>query len=147
MDRVPAGAGDDPARPEAPSPVLDLRRTSAEVLAENIVLLRARPGMPKSQTSIAKKSGMDQTSVGRSLHAIGIDKLDGLARAFSVKPWQLLTPGLGTGLEGLSAKALEVALLFDSLSVPKQLHLHAIAKILHNADALDDADRQDVRGA
>jgi transcriptional regulator with XRE-family HTH domain len=150
-DRAPAGAGDGLAHSEtAPAP--DLRKTSSEVLAVNIAALRQRPGMPKTQAdiAIATNGAMDQSTVGRTLrakNAISIDKLDGLAPAFGVLPWQLLVPGLRTGAEGLSAKALEVAVLFDLLSVPKQQLLHATATVLHNTDALDDADSQDGRRA
>ena len=128
---------------------LVMRESSLAVLAVNLAALRDRPGMPKSQADIAKKAGLDQTTVSRTLrasNAISIDKLDGLAEAFGMQSWQLLVPGLATGIEGLSPKALEVALLFESLSAPKQQLLHSTAKVLHNTNALDDAHHQDGSG-
>lgn len=99
--------------------------------------------MPKSQMAIAVKAGIDQRTVGRTLnctHAISVDKLDGLAKAFGVQPWSLLAPGLEATVKGLSSMALEVALLYESLPKSKRSHLYATAQMLHNPEPEPEED-------
>jgi transcriptional regulator with XRE-family HTH domain len=115
-----------------------MSKTSMETLAANLALLRKLPGMPGSQTAIAKRGGLDQTTVSRTLravNAISIDKLDGLAKAFSVKPWHLLSPGLSAQVNGLSPKALALALAYEGLGQAKRAHLYATSVMLQNPDA------------
>jgi transcriptional regulator with XRE-family HTH domain len=104
--------------------------------------------MPKSQADIAKKASLDQTTVGRVLrksNATSIDKLEGLAKAFGVQPWQLLAPGLGGTIGGLSPKAVEVALLYEGLSKAKQAHLYATAQVLHDPEAFEGESDQEAK--
>lgn len=72
-------------------------RNLREILAINVLTLKSARNL--SQTKIAKMSGgaMDQTTVGRIERmqiATTVDMIDGLARAFELEPWQLLTPNL-----------------------------------------------------
>lgn len=115
-----------------------MKKPTVTVLAANLAALRERPGMPSSQAEIAARSGVDQTTIGRALratNALSVDKLDGVARAFGVKPWHLVAPGMAAQIEGLSPMALEVALLYEDLGPTKRAHLYATAQMLHNPDA------------
>lgn len=116
----------------------NMKKTTVNVLAANLAALRERHGMPKSQAEIAAKSGVDQTTIGRSLratNALSVDKLDGIAKAFGVQPWHLIAPELAAHIEGLSPHALEVAMLYETPNPAKRAHLYATAQMLHNPDA------------
>lgn len=149
MEHACAAKVRESTQAETAQSVIDPPRPSKDVLAANLKLLQERPGLPRAQADIAKRAGLDQTTVSRTLraaNAISIDKLDGLAGAFGMQSWQLLAPGLEATVAGLSPKALEVALLFESLSVAKQDLLHATAKVLHDPDALEDLGSQEGSG-
>ena len=68
-----------------------------DILAANTTALRGAREL--SQAKVAKLSGgiMDQTTVGRIERAeiaTTVDMIDGLAKAYDLEPWQLLTPDL-----------------------------------------------------
>lgn len=73
------------------------RTVAALVLAQNLAELKKLAGAPRTQAEIAERAGVDQKTVSRienATNATSVDKLDGLADAFRVQPWQLLVDGL-----------------------------------------------------
>ena len=55
------------------------------------------PARKMVQKDIGKKAGCDQRTIGRILSqemAATVDIIDGLSKAFDLKPWQLMTPDL-----------------------------------------------------
>jgi transcriptional regulator with XRE-family HTH domain len=64
-----------------------------EILADNLRRLRAERGI--SQEALADLAGIDRTyisSIERRVYAVSIDKLDAIARALKVEPFELLKP-------------------------------------------------------
>lgn len=92
-----------------------------QVLAENLERLMAEREEYKTQTKVAKKAKVDQTTVSRILQALpakvaeakrkaaesgelgmkyhepSIDKIEAIAKVFDLDAWQLLLPGLQPG--------------------------------------------------
>lgn len=72
------------------------------VLADNLSRLLSvgkRYGLPDSQASLAKRSGVAQTTLSNWLdptrgRSPQIDKLDRVAAVYGLEVWQLLIPGL-----------------------------------------------------
>jgi transcriptional regulator with XRE-family HTH domain len=65
------------------------------VLAANLAALMARDGL--SQHALARRAGVDQKTISNVLNcvkALQLDKLEQIARAFRLAPWQLLIPEL-----------------------------------------------------
>ena len=130
-----------------------MAKTALEVLADNLNRLREVEGNPRTQAEIGSKAGVDQKTVGRTLaasNATSVDKLDGFAKAFKVKPWHLLVPGLDpAALPGerppppsFSSKALEVAGLYDQIE-PGQRHIiEAMAHALQRPVVTQSAEPQ-----
>jgi hypothetical protein len=69
-----------------------------EILAANLTALITREGSPlPSNKAVEKKSKVGQATIDRarkSQPGLSIGKLEALARAFDLEPWQLLYPGL-----------------------------------------------------
>lgn len=66
-----------------------------DTLADNLAALMAAHAELNTQLAVAKRAGMDQRTVGRILHrehSPTLTQVEKLARAFSLLPWQLLTP-------------------------------------------------------
>jgi transcriptional regulator with XRE-family HTH domain len=66
-----------------------------DTLAANLRALMAATPELHSQTAVAKRSGMDQRTVGRILnreHSPTLVQLEKPERAFGVAPWQLMMP-------------------------------------------------------
>ena len=127
--------------PEVHGDDADMATKCRQIIAANLQALRASTPDKLSQTTIAKAIGTDQTTVSRALagkHDMGIDKLDGLAKLFRLRPWQLLVPDLDPArppeVAHFSPMALEVARLYDGLAPHKQRLLFAQAQVLHNPD-------------
>ena len=127
--------------PETSGDDADMATKCRQTLAANLQALRASTPERLSQAAIGKVIGADQTTVSRILggkHDMGIDKLDGLAKLFHLRPWQLLVPELVPGkppeVAHFSPLALEVARLYDALAPHKQRLLFAQAQVLHNPD-------------
>jgi transcriptional regulator with XRE-family HTH domain len=69
--------------------------TTRKALADNVRSLRDHHGW--SQTELAKRSGVKQTTISaleRGVHAATIDTITNLAVALRVTPWSLLMPGI-----------------------------------------------------
>ena len=95
-----------------------------DTLVENMrALMDARPERVGTQAKIAQLAGVDQTTVGKLLrkqHHPTTEVLQGLARAFGVEVWQLLTPKLKpVRTFELSPFALDIAEMIDS-----RMHTH-----------------------
>lgn len=78
-----------------------MENASRKTLAENLAKLMHLDDPDKrnhlKQDAIGKKAGCNQRSIGRILNgdmAATVDMLDGIAHAFDLETWQLLTPGL-----------------------------------------------------
>ena len=68
-----------------------------QVLAENLERLIASHPELNSQPKLAAKAKMDQKTVYRIItkqNEPSTDKLEKLAKALNLEPWQLLVPGL-----------------------------------------------------
>lgn len=131
--------------PESGGDDADMAKSSREILAANLAALRdAEPGK-LSQAELGKRGSVDQTTAGRILQAKNAMRLDGLdtfAKGFRLSPWQLLVPDLDPKkppqIAHFSARAVEVARLYDELPPAKQRLLYAQAQVLHNPDAEPD---------
>lgn len=76
---------------------VNLPNDSRGVLARNVEALMNSREDRNSQPKVAERAGMAQSTVGRILRAevwATLENIDGLAKAFRVQPWQLLTPNL-----------------------------------------------------
>ena len=74
-------------------------RSAREILAANVAALMARDSL--SQHALARRAGVNQKTISNILNcvkAVQLDKLEGIARAFRLAPWQLLVPDLPTDL-------------------------------------------------
>lgn len=74
-----------------------VKTDAARVLADNLRALMAASAELTTQKAVAKRSGMNQTTVGhilRCTHSPSLKQIDGLADAFGLLPWQLLVPSL-----------------------------------------------------
>lgn len=72
-----------------------------------------------TQKAVAKRSGMDQTTVGRILnckHSPTLKQIDGLADAFGLLPWQLLVPSLDATNPPVVVLTSEERQLYDRLT-------------------------------
>ena len=80
----------------APEDVQQATRTqpsSRQLLGENLRELRRSAGW--SQSDLARESGVPRALIGaveRGQGALGLDRLDQLAAALQIRPWQLLRP-------------------------------------------------------
>ena len=73
-----------------------LEPTLRETLADNLNRLISQSTDLTTTKKVAKKSGLGNGTIGRLRNAqtgLTLDKLEKLARAFEVEPWQLLAPG------------------------------------------------------
>lgn len=112
-----------------------------KLLAKNLGRLSAAKGAPSTQTEIAKRAGVDQKTVSRTLaatNAPSVDKLKGFADAFKVRPWQLLVPDLdplnppvlARGLTPQDGDAARIAELLPSMTMKQREGLVAIAELM-----------------
>lgn len=77
-------------------------KSAAEILADNLRRLMAQgvpAGLPTSQASLARKSGVAQKTISNWLApergiSANIDKLDQVATVYGLELWQLFVPGL-----------------------------------------------------
>lgn len=88
-----------------PSLLRDTRRMKlvpTEIISKNLRALMIDSGMAKkdgepNQSTLAKRSGADQRTIGRVLArelSPTVDMLEKLARAFGLHAWQMLIPDL-----------------------------------------------------
>lgn len=75
-----------------------LMHGSDEILSENLKkLMASRPDL-SSQAAVGEKAGIDQRTVGRIInreHSPSLEKIQGLAKAFGLQPWQILSADFG----------------------------------------------------
>ena len=67
------------------------------ILAKNIEALMQASCDLRTQAKLGKAAGIDQRTVGRILkaeHSPSMDKVQAIADAFGIMPWQLLVPDL-----------------------------------------------------
>lgn len=92
---------------------------AASVLSVNLAaLMSAHEGLG-TQAAVAKRSGMDQRTVGRILnreHSPTLRQIDGLAAAFGLLPWQLLVPQLDALNPPAVSLTMEERDLYDRLT-------------------------------
>jgi transcriptional regulator with XRE-family HTH domain len=71
-----------------------------EILATNLKTLMTMSENCKSQNSLAKRSGVAQTTIGNYLNKTyvgypNLEKVEMLARSFGLEAWHLLHPTMG----------------------------------------------------
>ena len=96
-----------------------VKTDAARVLADNLRALMNRSAELPTQKAVAKRSGMDQTTVGRILnckHSPTLKQIDGLADAFGLLPWQLLVPSLDATNPPVVVLTSEERQLYDRLT-------------------------------
>ena len=85
-----------------------MQKTSLkQTLALNVQSLMERKPELSSQAKVGAKAKIDQKTVSRILnatHATTLDKLEALAAAMHVEPWQLIAPKLGADLYIMDAE-------------------------------------------
>ena len=91
------------------------------MLAANLQALMERSLDLKSQGAVGKRTGIDQTTIGRILREENqprLDQLDKLAKAFHLSPQEMLTPDMGAASS--SADALRLLALYRQLPPASQ---------------------------
>lgn len=118
-------------------------------LRENVVRLMAHHKI-KTQTDLAERSGVNQTTIQRLLKAPvppspALETIEGLATALRVAPWQLLMPGLPIGSPsvavvrgGLSHQALTVCAALQRLPDGAKRELLSFASYLSSQNSESD---------
>ena len=74
-------------------------RSARAILAQNLAALMARDGL--SQNALARRNRMNQKTISNILNQAKspqLDKIEEIASAFHLEPWQLLLPDLPTNL-------------------------------------------------
>jgi transcriptional regulator with XRE-family HTH domain len=67
------------------------------ILSQNLLRLMEGHATLKNDSQLAKPAKMDQKTIWRIVNKMNepsIDKVEKLAKAFGVEPWELLVPGL-----------------------------------------------------
>jgi len=117
-------------------------KSALSILSANLKALKEAGAVSLSQKAIAKKAGVDQTTVSRTLtatNAPGVDKLDGLAKAFGVQAWQLLVADFDPAKPPVLAapspdpRADELAEIWAALPEPRRRVILALADQLRGS--------------
>lgn len=95
-------------------------RRLRDVLAENLRALKTADGTEESQSSLHRRSGVAQATIGRILSKGGenarIETVEKLAKAYGLRAWQLLIPGMEPkNPRFLGASSPEEKALYDRL--------------------------------
>lgn len=126
-----------------------MKSHAREVLAENLKALIAadQPGKTPSTRGWAVSKKLEPMKVQRAakgMNGARVETLQELADAVGRQPWELLVPGMKAPLPGVSAKAAELARLYDEISDKNERRkAYAIARLALTGQIQSDPERRD----
>lgn len=118
-------------------------KDTKKALWENVLALMERDYLKENLTRLARDADIGGATAKRIKDArtsVGVDVIERIAKVFDVRPWQLLTPGLGADLYVIDEERRVVPVLKDkprrpgltlAASAPAQRHDDPPATVKH----------------